>query len=66
MHQKSTRSRIAKLAVGALLGSVVSIGAMTGATSASETNDGDSTELESAGGHRWSGGTTTMRSGIRW
>ena len=68
MHQKTTRSRLGKLAIGALVGSVLSIGAVSGASAEKPAElDGEATTTISvAKWDRWGGGATSMRSGIRW
>ena len=68
MHQNK-RARIGKLAVGALVGTLLSIGAATGQAAAKsqvETVSETSTESVVSQWDGWGGGVTSMRSGIRW
>lgn len=64
MQNKTKRSRIGALAI--VVGSVLSIGAVSGSASAAEKAESTNTESVISQWDGWGGGSTSMRSGIRW
>lgn len=67
MQQKPQRSRRRILAIGALVGSVLSMGMATSDVSARANNDGAKTEVNVDGtSFDWPVSTQSLRSGIRW